>query len=53
MFTRTCFCKTRIVTLTSVGMVQVPDVNVYLDPGSGTECGPRHWLNVEPEAMLL
>ncbi len=31
----------------------VPDVDVDLDPGPGTECGPRHWLNVEPEAVLL
>jgi hypothetical protein len=51
MFTLTCFYKTRIVALTSVGMV--PDVDIDLDPGSGTECGPRHWLNVEPEAVLL
>jgi hypothetical protein len=39
------------MALTSVSMV--PDVDVDLDPGSGTECGSRHWLNVEPEAVLL
>ena len=33
--------------------ILVPDVNVYLDPGPGTQRRPRHRLDIEPEPVLI